>query len=545
MLNPGEDRLNYSKKLIPPESYELDFAMGTTFSLDLEALVGVPLALSLSSELDDFSDENPYYMLEALRKSADKFAIFCEGGQIQVPQNANSIFSLMENSVFEVMLPNNKSFHPKVWLIKYVNSEGESLFRLIVLSRNLTFDRSWDVAVNLEGKLTKQKWDKNKPLIDFFNYINTHSNPDKSTKIQSLLNELEYVEFQTDKNYPDFEFMPLGINGYEDKHSNLFDTYHDLLVISPFLTNSMLQKLNDKSLSNPSKTLITRRSELAGIDEELFEEFDIYVLKDLVVEGEGSLSEEQEELEQSQFQDIHAKFYARSKYTWHEFYIGSANLTNSAYYGNVEFLLKLQYRKRGFRIQELIEDIIGEDELESPFEKAVKPDQADETEMDLTEELERKIKELTRVERRASIVEHDDGYELKLTFDSLPEDVTFKIGSINSKKDVPLEHEVSMENLSLLELSQFFRVTAMVEDKEVKRIIKIPIEGLPDDRVKAIFKSIIQDKYTFLKYVAFLLDDEFLLSMIEEMERKRSGKGRWDDAYSDYPVIYENMLNVF
>ena len=40
MLNPNNDRLDYGQVLAPPVNYKLDFAIGTTYSLDLDALVG-------------------------------------------------------------------------------------------------------------------------------------------------------------------------------------------------------------------------------------------------------------------------------------------------------------------------------------------------------------------------------------------------------------------------------------------------------------------------------------------------------------------------
>ena len=40
MLNPNNDRLDYGQVLAPPSNYKLDFAIGTTYSLDLDALVG-------------------------------------------------------------------------------------------------------------------------------------------------------------------------------------------------------------------------------------------------------------------------------------------------------------------------------------------------------------------------------------------------------------------------------------------------------------------------------------------------------------------------
>lgn len=57
-----------------------------------------------------------------------------------------------------------------------------------------------------------------------------------------------------------------------------------------------------------------------------------------------------------------------------------------------------------------------------------------------------------------------------------------------------------------------------------------------------MFKSIIRDKHTFLKYVAFLLADDYALSAIEEFEIKKGKSNRWD--IKELPALYENMLKA-
>ena len=39
MLNPNNDRLDYGQIIAPPVDYKLDFAIGTTYSLDLHQLM--------------------------------------------------------------------------------------------------------------------------------------------------------------------------------------------------------------------------------------------------------------------------------------------------------------------------------------------------------------------------------------------------------------------------------------------------------------------------------------------------------------------------
>ncbi|MBK8310939.1 MAG: hypothetical protein IPL04_08655 [Chitinophagaceae bacterium] len=59
-------------------------------------------------------------------------------------------------------------------MIRYKNNSKDIKYRVIVLSRNLTFDRSWDVAFQMEGEWIQDRQNNfrnTKPLIDFVNYL--------------------------------------------------------------------------------------------------------------------------------------------------------------------------------------------------------------------------------------------------------------------------------------------------------------------------------------------------------------------------------------
>lgn len=195
MIKPAEDRLSYSKLLKPPVDYVVDFAVGTTYSLDLEALVGVPMAFNLGEEMESEFMRNPLLALESLRRDAEKFILFCEGGQIKVPNGINYVYSLLEESVCEVLLPNKHAFHPKVWVLKYKHKETEeAIYRLLVLSRNLTFDRSWDLVVALEGKETNARKRKNIPLVTFLNELSKYvKNKNKIKQMKEFIEEISYA----------------------------------------------------------------------------------------------------------------------------------------------------------------------------------------------------------------------------------------------------------------------------------------------------------------------------------------------------------------
>lgn len=546
MLKPDKDRLNYSDLLTPPAGYEVVFAAGTTYSLDLEALIGVPVALSLSEEMDQTFQEDPIYMLEGLRQTADHMAVFCEAGQIKVPKEGNSLFALMEDSVFEVALENERSFHPKLWLIKYQDKDRNVLHRLLVLSRNLTFDRSWDMALALEGEKQPKPTTKNQPLVDFLKFLVFQTpHHEKQQHLMDMIKELPYIHFQSgDKHVPDFQFHPLGIKGYDGEDIGLFESYHHLVIISPFLSEAIISELHENALSQATQVLITRRSELPKLTNELINAFDVYVLKDTIVEGEGAFSEESDAVDLSQLQDIHAKFYARSKHNQHLIYMGSANSSTNAFEGNVEFLLSMQYKKYGFKLHHLLEELFGDKEVDNPFEKIEHLPEEQEKEEDHKDQLQKAIKALCRTKSYAVVQKDNENYSIRLFFESLPEEVEFTIGSLLSKAVCEMKKETVIEQLSLLELGEFYRVTAETNGESIERIIKIPTRGIPSDREQAIYRKIIDNPVAFLQYVAFLLADDFLLAGLEQMEKKSMSAVDWSSQTGNYPILYENMLKA-
>ncbi|MBQ8882797.1 MAG: phospholipase D family protein, partial [Clostridia bacterium] len=350
MINPNNDRLDYGKLLAPPDKYKLDYAIGTTYSLDLEALVGASLALGLGEELDGGVANNPIALLENLRETSEKISLFCEAGQIHLPQKSPSFYLFLDKIVNQVMLLRRgkksayPSFHPKIWLIRYVGDHGEPYYRLIVLSRNLTFDRSWDISFCLDGRVTNEQTDKNQPLKDLLAYLhNNEKNGAKKRKIKEISGELSQVHFElNNKLFNDFEFIPVGISrGEKSKYSiedyPLFnETFHELFIMSPFLSDDVIEKFNrdKRGLTGARRVLITRATSLPRLKAENCNNFEIYTLKDEVIDGEWINSVEQNG--EYRKQDIHAKIFMRRKDGKTELYIGSLNASNNAINGNIE-----------------------------------------------------------------------------------------------------------------------------------------------------------------------------------------------------------------
>jgi hypothetical protein len=149
MLDPNERTLLF-EALRPPENYALDYAIGTTYSLDLIALLSTPLAFALLDRTNRAGQlvSDPGVLLNALRRCADRITVFSQAGEVKVPAGHAQLVAFLERCVVEVTAPKGGVFHPKLWALRYAREGYPNRYRVICSSRNLTFDRSWDTVVS-------------------------------------------------------------------------------------------------------------------------------------------------------------------------------------------------------------------------------------------------------------------------------------------------------------------------------------------------------------------------------------------------------------
>src|SRR5688500_4705122 len=113
MLEPG-DRVLLFEALRPPEGFRFDQGFGTTYSLDLLALLTAPLAFTWFEQQDDEGHTaaiNSLEILESLRRHADHLTIFCHAGRIAVPKTAYPQLAFIEDSIVECQPAQGGAFH--------------------------------------------------------------------------------------------------------------------------------------------------------------------------------------------------------------------------------------------------------------------------------------------------------------------------------------------------------------------------------------------------------------------------------------------------
>jgi len=549
MLNTQSDRIDYRELLSPPPHYKTSFAVGTTYSLDLETLTAVCAIVGLNVEADTELTQSPLHMLEAIRRASGKLLIFCQSSQIKIPDKPNKLLPLLENCVSEVNLRNKRSFHPKTWFLKFSADGLPDKFRLIVMSRNLTFDRSWDIALRLDSaargeKVIEKGESTGEAMRAFLLWLhkNTSSHnsqlKNKRKLLSKLADEIVDVEWRNlGREFDGFNFIPYGIG--VSSTDNLGDSFHKIMVISPFLSKSVIEGFEKKRLVNPDCTLITRKSELSKLNAELLKSFDTYTIKDDVVDGEERISETGD----FKTQDIHAKVYLRTKWSNSELYVGSANASYNAFFGgNVECMLALWGKQRYLNVDKLKQDLFGSDEKANPFEKVEPKEYTATSEDAVLMMLESAVRDFCAL-RKSAVVIGKEHFNVVVTMQPFQSEAEMTLSPLMKANHQPLSESMNFTGLGLRDISEWYVITAKNRDKEVSRMLKIQTTGIPDNRDSAVFSEVVRDKNAFLTYIAFLLSDDYLAAFLENMK-----KGKGDFCFLnmnfDAPILYERMLKA-
>lgn len=555
MLQPNNDRLDYGKLLMPPEGYQLDNAIATTYSLDLEALVSIPVALYLAHSLDVNIKQDMVQVLDSIRRASTSIKVFCQKGQIKVPDNQHRLFHFIESCIVQVPPTQKSSFHPKIWVIRFRNNEKEVKYRVIVLSRNLTFDRSWDVAFQMEGTSNYQRQNNfrnTKPLVDFINYLGEYERPNW---LKTFLVDLGKTEFKITANeFEDFTFLPTGFDGY--RSNVLFDdnVYDESLIVSPFLANGALDLASKHSNTKPY--LFSREIELRKTSQEMLSRFRCYHLMNDYVEGEEKTESDTEENGSAQLQDLHAKVYSY-KDGWNAFLLlGSANCSTRAIESNVEFMIKLTGKNSKIGPQAIFKELVN-DELKV-FQHYASSEQLTANEELIAsqeQELQKTKIDLVNAKLKAkAIKQDDDNYKIDIDYD-LGKIVTGTIEAktylFSSNQEQSLRFGVmnswSVHNLSELDLSSFLVVELKLKGHpiELKFALKIEIADLPETRSARIFRDIISNSANFFKYIRFLLAENYWDEALAFAKENGKQSGGVLDAYFEYEEpIYESMLKA-
>lgn len=546
----------FSRMLNTP-GYRTEFAIGTTYSLDMATFLAVPFSLGLMEEPDEKMLTK--YIIPALKIGSSKMAVFCNYADIQVPDSKRGVYcTFLEDTIFTVNADDRRSgkkivnFHPKVWIIKEVplDEKEKNRIKVIVMSRNLTMSNNLDVVSELvgeinDGHVSQESQKKHQPLVDFILYLKRFASFHKSQQMESLIADIRCVDSFCcgDYFFDDYDFFPMGFGTYEgnDCYLQMLRNKNDAIVVSPFLDEWAMahgEGLQRTGFSTAKKkTLVTC---YPSITPEIVKEFgkeNIFVVK------EGLL--DNEECEPT---ELHAKMYFTTErdndgLEHHYLYAGSTNATKNGFCRNIEFLVRLRFRKRkGW--YENVRDMILFEDGESKYEPMTgdikSPDmEAIEVERRRTRALRLAISSLSE----AKIDKVEDKYDIRLSINTcrMTSEATVAPLLCPAAEKILFGDEVRFEGLLLSQLCEFY----IVKTEDLTRLVKVPTKGLPYlERDKEILRTnMTRDE--FYDCISFLMSDSKALYTSDFYHTMTVGLSSTGDDGVSYDGLYEDLLRNF
>ncbi|MBW2095126.1 MAG: phospholipase D family protein [Deltaproteobacteria bacterium] len=546
----------------------LDRAICTTYTLDLISLLMAPLSMALyEAQNQKEMMQDPIAVLEALRRTADRIAVFCQKGRITLPKNNTRLVSLLEKTVIQVEPPDDSGvFHPKTWVLRFTADDEPTIYRFLCLSRNLTFDRSWDTILSLEGKETERQraYSRNRPLFDFMSSLPEMATEKVSPNIRSLVElmakEVLTVNFDPPPDVEDFGLLPMGIPGYRKKPD--WGEPSRIMIVSPFLSQSQLSVLAELGTDN---VLVSRPESLDEISDETLKEVEqnceIFIMDqdaEVPEPDEETQADEGAGIELTQFTGLHAKMFIIESGWDSSLYTGSANFSDPALNGrNVEFMVELQGKRSKLGIDKFLG---GGDERNSFRAMLRRYSRASELKKDRSaeRELERILDEARTTIASAGIEALVAPAEQNL-FDmviTVAEDFANKFDSVSgsfypislkSSSGKPINElqrgeSVKFGGITPIALTSFFafEIEAKVEDKSaaIAFVLNIPVENMPEDRDNRLLHYLISDQKSFICYLLFILmegDGRLLASDLVSMTAKQES----DDGFDKYIIGFQ------
>jgi len=493
---PPDSRAILRDLLKPPIGSRLVQAVGTTFTVDLAAALAVPLSFA-ARDLGETPDA--IGVMEAVRSSGDRIDIFYQAGQAAVPQQASDVLAFLEPVLHPVKAPRpGYLFHPKVWVLKYVDSDEKLTYRLVCSTRNLTNDRSWDAVVSLDGMAGPRREPGNEPLSRFLRML-----PDSCTdtlaasrreRVTSLADDVRRVLWELPEDALSVSFHTLGLGRAPTPD---FSGYRRL-VVSPFADTDGLEIVAPETRAGT--VLVCRPEHLDRLDP-VPEGTDLRVL--------SVLAELEDERAAGELSGLHAKLVLVERDRRAHLFLGSANATRAAYGGNVEFLIEVVRGATKYGVEAHLSPDTGFGVLlEEYTPQPPTPDVEEEKRFQLQNLLRRmaEMRWTMQVQARPEIFDlafHTDASvpdtNARLTVEAMTrrgEAVTL----------TPREcAQGTFVGLSLPDITAFLVLTAEADGLRESTVVPAVLIGDPEDRMDAVLARQVDTPEKFMRFLLLIL----------------------------------------
>lgn len=562
VLTPN-NRMDYGYVLMPDDGWKTSWAIGTTYSLDLSVLLGVPLALFQGKYLSETTDLSNLRadMLDALNQVQDKMFVFVHENNIRARHGYSMLMGFLDQNIWNVPVDDvHQNFHPKVWLVRY---ETESLdsedvkykYRLVVMSRNMTDASDFDIAVALEGDVATSGETDNDALIDMMSDLvqltlrppfaaKDKSAARRKTILKQFRKELKTVSFVAPESFSAPHFWP---HTYGQRKSPLVADgrkWDELLVMSPFVDDSTLELLSARVKTNTDNPqvasadkraiLISQTSSLDKCKPTVLQKWDCYQWNSLLEEAmdEDGDSDSRESLRDGI--NLHAKIFIlkaalnHDKKAWNHWFVGSTNCTHAGLYINKEAQLQLKSLVEGASPNQVCQGLIDA-ALIVPYRIRTEPLPAKDEEEQRAERSF--LFALSHIGITAHIVKNEHGHyctnvqlneeewtQLKRDYPDVRVSVRLFATDVDTWTlyDAPSH---AFPGIYCQQLSTFLRVLAIFNRDHRKEFLwQMAGVEIPEERHGKMMATILDSEEKVMRYLMFCLDAQ------TEREQLKIGK---------------------
>jgi hypothetical protein len=538
--------------MTPPAGFSLSEAMGVTFTLDLRALLAAPAAFALATiaaDTDGGEELPPIDLLHAVRTYADKLTVFSQAGEMSLPPSRR-VFAFLDRGVIPVRAPRHGVVHPKVWVLRYVAGAddpgtAEHRLRVLVASRNLTFDASWDTIVRLDESPRGRGADLG-PIGGLFDQLlgnalipvdDTHR-----ARVRALSDALRDARFAL----PDgVDAVTPHILGFDDMHNPLPADAHRGLVISPFLSSDFLTELSPVGLEK----VISRAEALDGLTSAAQDR-----IKAMCVFEDGESLESDREVDARSPRDparplvgLHAKVFAFETDRRAHLFLGSANATGPAFRNNVEILLEFVGAHERLGIDALLASSPDECGLESMF-VPYRPTEPDEAPAGATLDHARRSIGLITID--GDVAAHGDDWLVSYrSRNPLPtvDEVRIECWPLSvpaSRTIVTGGQPLDVAFVCTLDaISRFLAFELTGPDGLITGfVVPVPLAGVPGERDQALMRRLVSSEERFLRYLLASLEGRHEPGDTHDPQAERGGAAAGGGTVS-VPIL-EKLLRA-
>lgn len=570
MLSP-ESRTVLLDDLRPPAGYRLDAAVATTYTLSLEAALLPALAFAASSvgdaaSADEVQRADPVLLLESIRAAASKVDIFCQAGLISVPQRAPDLAAFMEPMLHQIPRTQRGGlFHPKIWALRFQQVGGEAhSYRLLILSRNLTLDDSWDVAVRLDSRgMADAPRTANEPLASLIRDLPSgtlhHLDSEREQRVRRLAADLARVDWE----------LPHGVEGVEFHRGGRgipksLKTHGRVLIISPFITDDITGVVSPNARA---RTVVSRKESLDQLSPDALMQLSGTYILDPSAElshPEDNEGERPDQPTRSLGRTLHAKAYIvdhTKQWAKSSLILGSTNATAPGFTINEELLVEFLGHRDLLGIDATLgrrEDGLSLHPQSSPFGAFLAPYSTDggaspSAEEREDREFEQRLLAIGEIPHTVRIVASEgDVHQLSLTSQQpycLPDGWHGTLHLLTRsaelrKADPGKPIDLRFDDIPTADLTAYVIVTLTSPNgHERSATLVADLKGAPRDRWDHVLARQIDTPDKFMRYMLLLLslDQPHLLTQLALPDSTGANAFRGDEALGA-PGLLELVL---